>query len=229
MLPVFAATPPTGLDWLHEVEFDGLRIQIHIAPFNFATSTTVGSSARVPTRVIKIYSKGGDDVTNRFGRLLPDLAKLPVQHAIIDAQVVACDPAHMPFFASPMGADGPNAPLCLWCFDLLAVNGMTITALMLRDRKKLLAAILEGGAASNVQLSDTFLNSDRLLEGCRTMCFKGIISKRKESLYVSGPSGDWLKVTTAEWCAASARSETIAKTGEEHPRLRLDKAICPVS
>jgi bifunctional non-homologous end joining protein LigD len=206
MLPGAAKSPPVGLQWLHEVKFDGLRAQIHIAPFNFATPASVGCAARVPARAIKIFSKRGDELTCGFGRLLPELAKLPVNDAIIDGQVVACDPNDKPWFRTPMATDHPDAPLCLWCFDLIAINSLTITEVPLEERKKLLAAILAKGTSQHIQFSDTFANPERLLETCRTAGFEGIVSKKKGSLYVGGPSRDWLKVTTAEWCAVNARS-----------------------
>jgi ATP-dependent DNA ligase len=48
------------------------------------------------------------------------------------------------------------------------------------------------------------------------MNLEGIVSKRKESPYRSGPTRDWLKIKTASWRAANRdRYEVFAK-----PRAR---------
>jgi bifunctional non-homologous end joining protein LigD len=54
MAPTISKTPPTGPEWLHEVQFDGWRAQIHIDD---------GEAA--------IFSKGGADLTKRFRALGP--------------------------------------------------------------------------------------------------------------------------------------------------------------
>ena len=67
-IPVLKAEPPVGPNWIHEVKFDGWRVQIH---------STAG--------IIQIYSRNGNDLTSRF----PTAVKLPP--CIIDAEVVADD------------------------------------------------------------------------------------------------------------------------------------------
>jgi bifunctional non-homologous end joining protein LigD len=63
--------PPTSKGWLHEIKFDGFRVQLHTGP--------------EPV----IYSRNGSDFSKRFGGLLPALAALP--KAVIDAELCACD------------------------------------------------------------------------------------------------------------------------------------------
>ena len=52
MAPTLAKVPPGGPDWLHEVKFDGWRMQLHVEQ---------GDAA--------IYSKNGTDYTKRFRAL----------------------------------------------------------------------------------------------------------------------------------------------------------------
>ena len=52
----------------------------------------------------------------------------------------------------------------------------------------------------------------QLLAAGETMNLEGIVSKRKDSAYRSGPTRDWIKVKTAAWRAANRdRSEMFKK------------------
>ena len=64
--------PPKGDTWLHEVKFDGYRMQVHRAG-----------------RRVTIFTRNGHDWTDRFPRLAAELAALP--SCIIDAELVATD------------------------------------------------------------------------------------------------------------------------------------------
>ena len=102
-----------------------------------------------------------------------------------------------------------NAPLCLWAFDLLYLNGVRITPLSLTDRKEALAEIIMAACSEHLQLSGTFTDPIKLLETCAKMGLEGIVSKRKDSAYRSGPTKDWPKVKTAGLAGCEHRSFRI--------------------
>ena len=79
MTPTLAKIPPAGPDWIHEVKFDGWRMQLH-----------------VDDDQAFLYSKNGTDYTKRFRALRPTIERLPVKSAIIDCELVACDESGMP-------------------------------------------------------------------------------------------------------------------------------------
>ena len=107
-----------------------------------------------------------------------------------------------------------NAPLCLWAFDLLYLNGVRITPLALTERKKALADVVMATDSEHLQFSGTFTDPIKLLETCDEMRLEGIVSKRKDSAYRSGPTKDWLKVKTSAWRAANRdRWEMFEKRG----------------
>jgi bifunctional non-homologous end joining protein LigD len=83
-LPTLRQEPPNGEHWLHEVKFDGWRVQLHLN----------GDKA-------VIYSKTGYDFTDRFPEIAAALVLMPVRAAIIDAELTACDAQGMPDFAAP--------------------------------------------------------------------------------------------------------------------------------
>ena len=73
--PIRAKEVPTGDGWLHEVKFDGYRVQVH----------------KVGSRVI-IYSRNGHDFTERFPSIAQLLHELPAKAAALDGEV-GRDPA----------------------------------------------------------------------------------------------------------------------------------------
>src|SRR5262245_58609936 len=81
-IPVTAKSVPTGDGWLHEVKFDGYRVQAH----------------KVGSRVV-IYSRNGHDFTDRFPSIAQLLHELPAKAAVLDGEVVASDADGRPNFA----------------------------------------------------------------------------------------------------------------------------------
>ena len=87
-LPVLRDKPPTGPDWLHEAKFDGWRVQIH----------------RRPDDVVKLFSRNGRDITDRFPTLTDACLYLP--ECIVDGELVACDTDGRPDFDAIMRREG---------------------------------------------------------------------------------------------------------------------------
>jgi len=73
-----AKAVPTGDGWLHEVKFDGYRVQAH----------------KIGSRVV-IYSR----ITERFPSIAQRLHELPAKSAVVDGEVVASDADGRPSFA----------------------------------------------------------------------------------------------------------------------------------
>ena len=72
--PKLALTPPTGRDWLHEVKFDGWRVQIHVS----------GGA-------VCLLSRNGNDLSKRFSRGVSELAVLAQIEGVIDGGSVRVD------------------------------------------------------------------------------------------------------------------------------------------
>jgi bifunctional non-homologous end joining protein LigD len=71
--------PPVGDRWIHEVKFDGYRIQVHKAG-----------------RDVELLSRNGHGFNERFPDIAFLLRTLPAKAAIIDAELVACSSASTP-------------------------------------------------------------------------------------------------------------------------------------
>ena len=134
---------------------------------------------------------------------------MPAKNAIIDCELVAWDDAGMPNFRILMELGNKAPALCLWCFDLLHLNGEKLTLLPLDQRKALLAGVVSAVDDEHLQFSGAFDDPIRLLETCGKMGFEGIVSKRKESAYRSGPTCDWLPSASTRPLLVLARPSSV--------------------
>lgn len=147
--------------------------------------------------------RNGVDFTHRFRQLLPTLAALPCRSAIVDGEIIACDPDGKPDFAALM-RKGPRPAVSFVAFDVLALDGTSLLAEPIETRRAALTQLLRGAPrAGGVMISETFEDGTALLEACERLGLEGIVSKRRASRYRSGPAHNWLKVKTTAWRQAN--------------------------
>jgi bifunctional non-homologous end joining protein LigD len=190
ILPPQLATPveraPTGKTWLHEIKFDGYRIVAHIEH----------GKARLMTR-------NGHDWTTRLRTQARQLAKLPVQQAILDGELVALTAGGASSFRELQDALSrrQTSHLSYQAFDLVYLDGHDLSALPLVERKQALAQLLQ---AADYEPGGTVRYSDHVqgqgpefFEQACSLGLEGIISKRADAPYRSGRGELWLKVKCA--------------------------------
>ncbi len=176
-----ADRPPSGDAWVHEIKFDGYRLQLRIQKGNAILRT-----------------RKGLDWTARFHTIARAAATLP--DAIIDGEIVALGSDGSPDFAALQQAlsDGDSTHLIYFAFDLLFAAGEDLRDLALHDRKARLKAILEAhpdDAASIRYVDHLHADGAAVLESARKMALEGIVSKRLDAPYRSGRNdGSWVKV-----------------------------------
>jgi bifunctional non-homologous end joining protein LigD len=188
---VHKAASPTSKGWLHEIKFDGFRVQLHTGP--------------QPV----IYSRTGSDFSKRFRQLLPALAEMP--GAIIDAELVACDDDDKPDFKALMFG---SKNLCLWCFDLLA-EANDVRSLPLITRRMMLKKLLpEPGV---LRMSASFNDPVKLLASCEAMGLEGVVSKKADQPYRSGKNTGWIKVKTQAWRLANQDRPEMFQRRQQTP------------
>jgi bifunctional non-homologous end joining protein LigD len=170
---------PRG-DWRLEIKLDGYRA---IAVINQGRTD--------------LWSRNVRPLTSEYPEIAGALARLPVENAVIDGEIVALDPAGRSRFQLLQGRamSGAQAPVVYYVFDLLSRDGQSLQELPLERRQKELAALI-GAGGSVVRCSRVFeMDSDRLLAEVRARGLEGIIAKRAGSKYEPGRrSGAWLKV-----------------------------------
>lgn len=173
--------PPAGERWLHEVKFDGYRLQ-----------------ARVENGAVRLLTRSGLDWTDRFGATLSQaLAGLPCETALIDGEVVALGESGVSSFGALQQAlsEGATGALVFFGFDLLHLDGQDLRADPLLARKERLEDLLRGAEESGfLRYSEHFIEPGQtmLRHVCR-MGLEGVISKRADAPYRSGRGRDWVK------------------------------------
>ena len=185
-LPTKASHPPTGELWLHEIKHDGFRV-----------------IARKDGGHIRLYSRAGNDLTHRFPLIVEALGRLRSRSVILDGEAVACDDNGMSNFDRLRHRHHDQA-VFLYVFDLIELNGDDLRREPLEVRKATLASVL-AKAAPGLRLNEHIeADGPTVFAHACNMGLEGIVSKRKNSSYRSGPSRDWLKSKNPE-CAAVRR------------------------
>ena len=170
---------PDGAGWVHEIKFDGYRLQ-----------------ARLDGGKVALLTRGGLDWTDRFGKAVPKaLAALPAKQALIDGELVVEASGGASDF-SALQADlsaGRSDRFAFYAFDLLHLDGQDLTGATLVERKAALARLLEG-AAPELRYSEHFEEDGEMVlrHACR-LSLEGVVSKRVNAKYRSGRGRDWIK------------------------------------
>ena len=171
---------PDDPNWIHEIKFDGYRIQ-----------------ARLDHGDVKLMTRKGLDWTDRFSTIAAAIAELPAHQALIEGEVVSGDENGISSFSQLQQdlSDGRADRLVYYAFDLLHLDGSDLTGAPLIERKDALRDLLAGMPADGlVRFSEHFQESGSvLLRHACEMTLEGIISKRSTAPYRSGRSSDWIK------------------------------------
>jgi bifunctional non-homologous end joining protein LigD len=142
---------------------------------------------------VRLYSRPGNDLTDRFPLIVEALAQLRSRSCIIDGEAVCCGDDGVPSF-DRIRYRRHDAAVFLYAFDLIELNGDDLRRDPLEVRKATLASVL-AKAGPGLRLNEHLEHQDGELvfrHACK-MGLEGIVSKRKGSPYRSGRSPDWLK------------------------------------
>jgi ATP-dependent DNA ligase len=160
----------------------------------------------VGTRV-KLYSRPGNDLTYRFSLIVEALARLRCRSCIIDGEAVVCDENGMARF-DRIRYRRHDADAFIYAFDLIELDGEDLRREPLSVRKAKLASLLSR-SASGLRLNEHLEHEDSaevFAHACR-MGLEGIVSKRKDSRYVSGRSLHWTKSKNPQAPAVKREAE----------------------
>lgn len=176
--------PPGGAGWVHEVKFDGYRLQLRVADGK-----------------VTLKTRKGLDWTGKFQGIAAAAAGFP--DCIVDGEAAALDGNGSPDFAALQAAlsEGATDSLIFFAFDLLFVGGESLLHRTLAERKTALQEFLaenspqpKRGKAGLIRYVEHFETAgDAVLQSACRMNLEGIISKRLNSTYKPGRNGDWTK------------------------------------
>ncbi|MER9332896.1 ATP-dependent DNA ligase [Mesorhizobium sp. M0293] len=179
MEPELVDTPPQGDEWAHEIKFDGYRTQI--------IKDEDG---------IRLITKNGYDWTGRYIELAGEAEAIEAESFIIDGETISVNEAGLSDFHALQSAvtrREPSRDLYLVAFDLLQLNGHDLRNMPVEDRREILQELIP--AVGRIQFSKAMPGTGAAVYHLVDRAgLEGMVSKRKDSVYRSGPTMNWRKI-----------------------------------
>jgi bifunctional non-homologous end joining protein LigD len=181
--PTVAKEPPSGPGWAHELKHDGYRLQIHVRDGR-----------------VRLYTMNGNDWTKRYPRIVEEASRLRAP-LIIDAEVVCLNQKGVPDFEALHSRTVDEKAVAL-AFDLL-FSGDDIRRQPLIERKTALKWVLRKAREGIQYVEHAEGHGDKLFAAVCNLGLEGIVSKKLNAPYRSGPSKTWIKVKNPNVPAAT--------------------------
>ncbi|MBB3965789.1 DNA ligase D [Rhizobium metallidurans] len=170
--------PPAADGWIHEIKFDGYRIQM-----------------RIENGTVTLKTRKGLDWTVKYPAIAESGAALP--DAIIDGEICALDEHGAPDFAALQAAlsEGNTDELVFFAFDMLFEGNEDLRERPLTDRKERLQQLLsDAGEDPRMRFVEHFeTGGDAVLRSACKLSLEGIVSKQADAPYQSGRTDTWVK------------------------------------
>jgi bifunctional non-homologous end joining protein LigD len=171
-------TAPSGPGWLHEIKFDGYRIE-----------------ARLDRGRVQLLTRNRQDWTHRFAPIAEAVAKLPAKSALLDGEVVVENDKGASSFSLLQIAlrEGQTDRFVYCVFDILHRDGADLTVRPLVERKAVLKELLRG-VTDPIRYAEHFdEDGPRLLKHACELGLEGVVSKRRDAAYSSGRTENLVK------------------------------------
>ncbi|MCP3388853.1 non-homologous end-joining DNA ligase [Bradyrhizobium sp. CCGB12] len=171
---------PSGGQWIHEIKYDGYRVQVH-----------------VDRGATKIFTRNGHDWTHRFSHIAGSFRLR--SRTIFDGEVVVVHEGRTNF--SELQADlakGRQDRMLFYAFDILHHNGEDLRGKSQLYRKERLKELID-------MLDPPILYSEHhdgdgqaMFEAAAKLNYEGIVSKRADAPYRSERTEAWLKIKAVQ-------------------------------
>ncbi|NHZ65135.1 DNA ligase D [Massilia genomosp. 1] len=172
--------PGDPAEWIFEVKFDGYRLL-----------------ARIEGKQVHLMTRNGHDWTRKLEPLYKELLKLKLPDGWYDGEIVVHDDNGRPDFGLlQLAFDGANtADIVYFLFDAPYFKGHDLRNVPLEARRALLGATLGKASSDAVRFSGEFgTDPEELVLAACKLGLEGVIGKRRDSLYVTRRSPDWIKL-----------------------------------
>ena len=182
-------------EWAFEMKWDGMRALAYVS---------------VAEQSVRLVTRNGHDVTASYPDLVADLlaALTPAPEtdaAVLDGEIVAVDKRGRPDFgllqtrmklteARAVASAARKAPVQFMLFDLLELNGRSLTGLTYTARRNRLEATVTATGSTQVppRFDGDFAEAFRT---SRRLSLEGVMAKRQDGRYTVGRrSRDWVKI-----------------------------------
>src|SRR5215471_10329283 len=154
---------------------------------------------------LRLYSRAGNDLTGRFPLIVETLGRLRARSCILDGEAVACDDNGVASF-DLVRHQRANGSIFLYAFDLIELSD-DLRRDPLEVRKATLRSML-AKAGLGLRFNEHIEGDGPTVfaHACK-LGLEGIVSKRKDSIYRSGRSPDWLKMKNTAAPAVKREAE----------------------
>jgi bifunctional non-homologous end joining protein LigD len=174
--PVLASKPPSGADWVHEIKHDGYRMIVH---------------RDGPT--VRLYSRNAYDWTERLAGIAAAAERITAKSFTIGGEAVVLGPDGLSRFEELSRREAARTAI-LYAFDLIEHDGEDLRTRQFLERKAALARLLSD-PKTGILLNEHIAEDGPTVFAytCR-LGAEGIVSKRVDGTYRSGPCRVWIKV-----------------------------------
>src|SRR4051812_42727434 len=140
-LATLRTSAPNSAGWVHEIKFDGYRIQ-----------------ARLERGNVRLLTRKGLDWTDKFPNIADAVKKLSARAALIDGEIIIADAQGVSSFSGLQAAlkAGEQKAFIYYVFDLLHIDGRDLSGLPLVERKAALARLVGHDQHGTLRLSEHF-------------------------------------------------------------------------
>ena len=180
-LTALVDTPPAGDEWLHEIKYDGYRI-----------------GCLIDNGRVRLLTRNGQNYTAALPEVVAAAKTLGVSDALLDGEVVVLKPdghASFTMLQQALSGTGPRATLIYIVFDLLRLEGVSLTTVPLEERKAKLQKLLANSTSARLRFAEHVVgNGPGFYAEAERMGLEGIVSKRRNAPYSAGRRGGWLKI-----------------------------------
>jgi bifunctional non-homologous end joining protein LigD len=179
-LATLHSAPPGGAEWIHEIKFDGYRIE-----------------ARLDRGKVRLLTRKQLDWTHRFQRIAKAVAALPADTALLDGELVVENENGISSFSLLQTdlKDGRDNRFVYWIFDLLHIDGRDFTNEPLTVRKAALRRLLKNQPQNGpLRYTEDFEErGSAIFKHACQLGLEGIVSKLRNAPYRPGRSENFVK------------------------------------
>ena len=178
-LATLVSSVPDG-DWIIETKFDGYRIL-----------------ARVEGGEVRLYTRNGNDWTEKLQQVADGIAELGLTRAWLDGEIVVLNDARIPDFNRLQNAidNARTRDIVMFVFDVPYLGDQDLRSVPLVARRQLLQELFDKRESSTVRFSQAFeVAPSQLLGAACDMGLEGLMIKRADATYVSGRTDSWMKL-----------------------------------